>query len=179
MTGSGSGDSASSRRRLGVGLAAAMLLLVATLAALPFVASRPRPAPEVGMTTITGESRSIAGLEGRPVLVSFWSTTCAPCMREMPAKVALHRHYEAAGLVTLAVAMAHDDPRQVAAFAGARRLPFDVVVDTDGALARAFDQTQTTPTKFLIDPQGRIVRVYVGGTDFEDLGRRIEAMLGG
>ena len=172
-------DATSSTRRLGIGLAVAMLLLIAMLAALPFVASRPRPAPEVAMTTIMGETRSIAGLEGRPVLVSFWSTTCTPCMREMPAKTALHRRYEPAGLVTLAVAMAYDDPAQVAAFARARLLPFDVVVDSDGMLAQAFDQTQTTPTKFLIDPQGRIVRIYVGGTDFEDLGQRIEGMLGG
>jgi peroxiredoxin len=166
-------------RRLGIGLAAAMLLLIATLAALPFVASRPRPAPEVAMTTITGEARSIAGLAGRPLLVSFWSTTCTPCMREMPAKAALHRRYGPAGLVTLAIAMAYDDPVQVASFARTRGLPFDVVFDSDASLAQAFDQTQTTPTKFLIDPQARIVRVYVGGTDFEDLGRRIEGMLGG
>jgi peroxiredoxin len=179
MTASGTRRPASSARRLGIGLAAAMLLLIATLAALPFVASRPRPAPEVSMTTITGQSRSIAGLAGRPVLVSFWSTTCTPCMREMSAKSALHRRYEAAGLVTLAIAMAHDDPARVAAFASARLLPFDIVVDADASLAQAFDQTQTTPTKFLIDPQGRIVRVYVGGTDFEDLGLRIEGMLGG
>ncbi len=172
-------DTASSTRRLGIGLAAAMLLLIATLAALPFVASRPRPAPEVAMTTITGESRSVGGLAGRPVLVSFWSTTCAPCMREMPAKTALHRRYQPAGLVTLAIAMAYDDPAQVVAFASSRFLPFDVVVDSDGLLAQTFDQTQTTPTKFLIDPQGRIVRVYVGGTDFDDLARRIESMLGG
>lgn len=172
-------DTASSARRLGIGLAAAMLLLVVTLAALPFVASRPRLAPEVAMTTITGESRSIAGLEGQPVLVSFWSTTCTPCMREMPSKIALHRRYEPAGLTTLAIAMGYDDPRSLADLAAARRLPYDVVWDRDGSLAQAFDQTQTTPTKFLIDPQGRIVRVYVGGTDFEDLARRIEAMLTG
>lgn len=179
MTGPATRDPASGPRRLGIGLAVGMLLLVATLAALPFVASRPRPAPEVGMTTIAGDSRSIAGLAGRPVLVSFWSTTCAPCMREMPAKAALHRRYEAAGLVTLAIAMAHDDAAQVEAIARARLLPYDVVVDADASLAQAFDRTQATPTKFLIDPQGRIVRVYVGGTDFEDLERRIEGMLGG
>lgn len=179
MTRTGTRGPASPARRLGIGLAAAMLLLIATLAALPFVANRPWPAPDVSMTTITGESRSIAGLAGRPVLVSFWSTTCTTCLREMPAMTALHRHYEAAGLVTLAIAMFHDDPAQVAAFSGARQLPFDVVVDADASLAHAFDQTQTTPTTFLIDPQGRIVRVYVGGTDFEDLGRRIESMLGG
>lgn len=166
-------------RRLGIGLAAAMLLLVATLAALPFVASRPRPAPDAAMTTLAGEARSIAALAGRPVLVSFWSVTCTPCMREMPSKIALHRRYEAAGLATLAIAMGYDDPGALADLAAARRLPYDVVWDRDGSLAQAFDQTQTTPTKFLIDPQGRIVRIYVGGTDFEDLGRRIEAMLAG
>jgi peroxiredoxin len=168
-----------SRSKLGVGLAAAGLLLVATLAALPFIASRPRPAPDFVATNLAGEARSLSQLAGRPVLVSFWSTSCTPCMREMPQLIALHRRFESAGLTTLAVAMPYDSPNMVSEFARSRALPFDVVLDPTGGLTRVFNEVQTTPTKFLIDPQGRIVRTYVGFTDFEDLSQRIGAMLGG
>lgn len=177
--GPGDPGSARSGRRGAVILAAVMIGLVALLAALPFVASRPRPAPDVTVTTLAGESRSMAALAGRPVLVSFWSTSCSPCMAEMPAKIALHRRHGPAGLATIAIAMPYDTAEDVRRFAAARQLPFDVVLDETGLLAEVFDQTRTTPTKFLIDPAGRIVRIYVGGTDFADLERRIAAMLAG
>lgn len=163
-------------QRLALVLAAAALLLVAMLAAMPFLASRPRPAPDVTMTTLAGDTRDLASLRGRPVLVSFWSTTCAPCVAETPSLVALHRQHAADGLVTLAVAMPYDRPDLVLNFARTRGLPYDVVLDVKGEVSRAFDDPQATPTKFLIDPNGQIVRTYVGFTDFDDLSRRIAAM---
>lgn len=166
-------------RRIAVGLAAAALLLLAMLAALPIAANRPRPAPDVVMTNVRGEAKSLPELAGRPVLISFWSTTCSPCMAEMPALIALHRRFEPLGLTTLAIAMPYDHPERVLGFARSRALPFDVVIDSDAGVSRAFGGPQSTPTKFLIDPGGRIVRIYVGSTDFEDLSRRIAAMLSG
>ena len=173
-------DSESRRtRRLALGFAIGSMLLVGMLAAMPFLASRPRPAPDFAMTTLQGEVKSLAALAGKPVLVSFWSTTCSPCMAEMPTLIALHRKYERAGLTTLAVAMPYDEPQAVINFARARGLPFDVVLDGNGAVARLFNDPQTTPTKFLIDPNGQIVRTYVGSTRFDDLSQRLAEMLGG
>jgi peroxiredoxin len=166
-------------RRLTVLLALAFLALVGGLAALPFLASQPRPAPDLALATTTGEAPRLASLRGRPVLVSFWSTTCATCLAETPSLIALHQRFEARGLRTFAVAMSHDRPDQVLHFARTRGLPFEIVLDPAGEVARQFNDTQTTPTKFLIDPDGNIVRVYAGFTDFGDLQRRIESMLAG
>ncbi len=170
-------SSARPARRLAFALGAGAFVLVAALAALPFLANRPKPAPQIQLTNIAGEAKSLAQLQGRPVLVSFWSTTCAPCVAEMPALVALHRRHAERGLATFAVAMRYDRPDLVLDFARARGLPFDVVLDFKGEVAREFGDVQVTPTKFLIDAQGRIVRVYVGRTDFDDLERRIAAEL--
>ncbi len=155
------------------------MVLVAALGALPLLASRPTPAPAVTLTNTAGEVKSLAALRGRPVLLSFWSTTCAPCVAEMPALIALHRRHAGRGLTTFAVAMRHDRPDMVLDFARTRGLPFDVVLDFNGEIARDFGDPRVTPTKYLIDAQGRIVRVYVGRTDFEDLERRIAAELAG
>ena len=160
-------------------LALPIVALIAGLAALPFLASQPRPAPELVMTTIGGEVTALSSLRGQPVLVSFWSTSCGTCLTEMPALVALHQRYGPQGLRTFAVAMSHDRLEQVTSFARSRRLPFEIVLDETGAVARGFNDTQVTPTKFLIDGSGTIVRVYAGITDFADLQRRIEGALGG
>jgi peroxiredoxin len=151
--------------------------LIAMLAALPFLASRPRPAPDFAMTTLAGEAKTLETLAGRPVLVSFWSTTCGPCMNEMPSLIAMHRRYAPEGLVTLAVAMAHDRRDEIARVVRSQGMPFDIVHDAEGRLARMFDGTQNTPTKFLIDPNGQIIKIYVGSTHFSDLIERLEGML--
>ena len=166
-------------RKLTVALALAAVVLIGGLAALPFLASQPRPAPDLVMTTIGGEATALSSLRGQPVLVSFWSTSCGTCLTEMPALVALHQRYAPLGLRTFAVAMSHDRPETVRSFARTRGLPFEVVLDESGAVARGFNDTQVTPTKFLIDGSGSIVRVYAGFTDFADLQRRIEGALGG
>ena len=62
-------------------------------------------------------------------------------------------------------------------FARRRQLPFEIALDVQGEVAQAFNRTEVTPTKFLLDPQGNIVRTYVGFTDFPDLQRRVDALL--
>jgi peroxiredoxin len=166
-------------RVLTVALALGVFLLVAALAAIPFLANQPRPAPDVTLVTVGGGSPELSSLRGQPLLISFWSTSCGTCLSEMPAMIALHERYAPRGLRTFAVAMSHDRPEQVLQFARMRGLPFEIVLDETGELARRFNDTQLTPTKFLIDGSGNIVRVYAGFTDFADLQRRVEGVLGG
>ncbi len=164
-------------RWLALGLGLAALVLVAALAALPWLASRPQPAPEVQLQTIAGERTTLGALRGDGVLVSFWSTTCEPCMAEMQDKMALHRELAPRGLKTYAVAMRQDRPDMVIAMAQRLGMPFEIALDLQGDVAKAFNNTEVTPTKFLVDRQGRIIKRYVGSTDFPALKREIEAAL--
>lgn len=116
----------------------------------------PVTAPDVAYTLLDGTAGRTAALRGQVVLVNFWATSCAPCVRAMPALVATHRQFAARGLRTLAVAMQHDAPAAVSHFAQTRQLPFDVVIDNTGAVARAFGGVRATPTTFVIDKRGAI-----------------------
>ena len=62
-------------------------------------------------------------------------------------------------------------------FAQARQLPFKVAIDNTGANAREWGDVKLTPTTFLLDKQGRIVKRYVGTPDFAELHRLIEKLL--
>jgi peroxiredoxin len=134
-------------------------------------------APNVGYTLLDGSTSTTDQLRGKVVLVNFWATDCAPCVREMPQFVAAHERFKARGYETLAVAMSYDPPALVIDFAQRRRLPFGVVIDNTGAFARGFDQVKVTPTSVLINRRGEIVKRFVGEMDFVALDALVEKLL--
>jgi peroxiredoxin len=129
-------------------------------------------------TLLDGVPRHSAALRGQVVLVNFWATTCAICVREMPRIVATHRQFSPRGLQTLAVAMRDDPPALVADYAQSRGLPFGVAIDNTGAIATAFGGVRGTPTSLLLDRSGRIVWRHEGEPDFDALHTRLAALLG-
>ena len=134
-------------------------------------------APNVGYTLLDGSRSTTDQLRGKVVLVNFWATDCAPCVREMPQLVAAHQKFKARGYDTLAVAMRYDPPALVIAFAERRQLPFGVVIDNTGAVAKSFDPVQFTPTSVLINKRGEIVKRFVGELDFVALDALVEKLL--
>ena len=134
-------------------------------------------APEVRFMTLAGESIMTSQLRGKVVLVNFWATTCSVCLREMPQLAATHRYFAGQGLETIAVAMDYDPPNRVKAYADSKALPFKVALDANGLVARGFDNVRATPTTYLIDRRGEIVRRYLGAPDFTALQAQLADLL--
>lgn len=116
-------------------------------------------------------------MRGKVLLVNFWATSCVPCVKEMPRLAELHLRRHREGLETIAVAMRYDPPNHVLRFAERERLPFPVALDPVGEVARLFGDVQLTPTTFVIDRSGRIVRRIVGEPDFAELERLLDRTL--
>ncbi|MFN7835732.1 MAG: TlpA family protein disulfide reductase [Burkholderiaceae bacterium] len=134
-------------------------------------------APEVSFRTITGDVFGTAQYRGKVMLVNFWATNCTTCVKEMPKLVATYRRFQLRGFETVAVAMKYDVPSYVVNFATTRQLPFKVALDLDGEAARQYGGIDATPTTFLIDRQGKILKKYVGEPDFEQLNALIDRAL--
>ena len=135
------------------------------------------PAPQVSYSLLGGQRLDTQGLRGQVVLVNFWATSCSTCVAEMPQIVATFDKYRSRGYQTVAVAMSYDPPAYVANFAESRKLPFGVAIDNTGEIARSFGQVQLTPTSFLINKRGEIVKRYVGAPDFAALHTLVEQLL--
>lgn len=138
---------------------------------------RGQTAPAVPYTLLDGSRHSVTELRGKVVLVNFWATTCATCVKEMPQMVATYNEYKTRGLDFVAVAMSHDPPASVVSYAERKKLPFQVAIDNTGAVARSFGDVEFTPTTFVIDKRGEIVERYVGEPDFAALHTLVERLL--
>lgn len=155
--------------RLAAAIAALVLLGAATTAyALTQRAATP-VAPAVTFATLDGRQIKLQDQRDGVVMVIFWATSCPICMAEMPDLIATYRQYRARGFELFAVAMAYDDPEKVRKFARGKALPFPVVLDPNGSLARAFDNTKVVPTAFLIDKKRNLVSRTLGAIDFAKL----------
>ena len=76
--------------------------------------------PDISLMTIDGEELQLASLQGQPLLVTFWATTCPGCVREIPHLIELYEELAPRGLEIIAVAMDYDPPNRVLAMRKAR-----------------------------------------------------------
>ena len=119
----------------------------------------------------------MADYKGQVLLVNFWATSCTTCVAEMPDIVKTQQKYASRGYDTVAVAMKYDPPAYVANFAQQRQLPLGVAIDNTGAIARDWGDVAITPTSFLVNKEGVIVKRIVGAIDFAQLHAEIEKLL--
>jgi peroxiredoxin len=155
-------------------------LALAAAAPLALAACSKEPnaiAPDLHFTQLDGKALRLSDLKGKVTLVNFWATSCSSCVKEMPELMATHHKFKDKGYDTLAVAMSYDPPAYVMQFAQSRQLPFRVAIDHTGELAKGFGDVQLTPTSFLLDKQGSIVKRYVGAPDFAALHQLIDELL--
>lgn len=124
-----------------------------------------KTAPDVTFTSLTGAKITTKDLRGKVVLVKFWATSCVTCIQQMPDMIETYNKLAAKGYQAIAVAMQYDPPNYVLNYAQSRHLPFIVAIDAHGKIAKAFGDIKLTPTAFLIDKQGHIIKPYLGNYD--------------
>lgn len=161
-------------KKIWIGAIAAAL--VAGGAAL-YVGTSSAAAPDSTFVLLDGTTRKTADLQGKVTLVNFWATSCTTCVAEMPHIISTYDKYKDKGYETLAVAMQYDPPSYVVNYAQTRKLPFKVAIDNTGAVAKAWGDVQLTPTTYIVNKRGQIVKRYVGEPDFAELHRLIEKLL--
>ncbi len=153
------------------------LALLAVAAAAVYLSGPSDRAPSSTFVLLDGSKKTTEDLRGKVTLVNFWATSCTTCVAEMPEMVATHQKYQARGFQTLAVAMSYDPPAYVVNFTETRKLPFLVAIDNTGDVARAWGDVRLTPTTYLVNKRGQVVKRYVGTPDFDEMHLLIEKLL--
>ncbi len=134
-------------------------------------------APQSQFVLLDGSTMTTADLKGKVTLVNFWATTCVTCVKEMPSIIQTYNKYKDQGMETIAVAMSYDPPDWVSNFAASRQLPFKVALDNTGEIARDWGDVKLTPTTYIVNKKGQIVKRYVGEPEFAALHQLLEKLL--
>jgi thiol-disulfide isomerase/thioredoxin len=130
-------------------------------------AAPPEPAPAGYLVTMDRKETSLAVYRGKIVLLNFWATWCAPCVREMPSLLRLHRAMGGDDFTVLAVSEDLKGWRAIAPFLERLNLGgLPVLHDPQGAFARAFGVTGL-PATILIGPTGLILGRMTGPAEWD------------
>jgi cytochrome c biogenesis protein CcmG/thiol:disulfide interchange protein DsbE len=134
-------------------------------------------APDFELRSLDGHSVTLSSMRGKPVLLNFWATWCAPCRVEMPWLVQLNQQYKAQGVQIVGVSL--DDAgadKDVAAFAKDKGVKYDVLFG-NSSVADAYSGVRFMPQSFFIDREGKISKTSIGLTSKNDLEDGIKALL--
>ncbi len=118
------------------------------------------PAPDLRLTSLTGEPAALTDYLGRVVLVNNWATWCPPCRAEMPELLAYYQAHAEQGFVLIAI-NAGESEAEVRAFADAFGLTFPVWLDPEMRALTAF-QNPNLPNSYVIDRDGIVRLAWTG-----------------
>jgi thiol-disulfide isomerase/thioredoxin len=159
-------------RRGAAALALAALLALACRVEEGGPAAAARPAPDFALQDLAGATVSLAALRGKPVVVDFWATWCAPCEFQIPVLNEFHERH-AGQVEVVGVAVDAGGREVVAPYAEERGIRYRVLLG-DEALAQRFGAIGF-PTLFVLRADGAIDSTHMGLVDPGELEAAVEA----
>lgn len=133
------------------------------LAALPkgIIEQNGRPAPALKLNDMDGEAYDIASAKGRWIFVHFWASWCGPCRRELPTIQTLSHQLDSKKWEIVIINTAEDEDT-VFSFVSSVAPDFVPLLDRDGLVTERW-KARGLPSTYLVDPQGHIRYVALGG----------------
>jgi thiol-disulfide isomerase/thioredoxin len=120
-----------------------------------------QPSPPFSLELLTGGKADLAAHKGKDVIVlDFWATWCAPCIRTMPKMDALVKKFADKGVVLYAVNDS-ESRQEIEAFVKERKIDIPIAMDPKGELVTAFG-AEELPVSAIIDKDGVVRAVHYG-----------------
>jgi thiol-disulfide isomerase/thioredoxin len=143
-------------------------------------ATTPKPAtpadmdfPTLKLTTIDGKAWDLAAQRGQWVVVNFWATWCGPCLKEMPELSALDAMREPVEVIGLD----YEDiePAALKAFMQKHPVVYPIAIVDVYDPPRDFEAPRGLPNTYLIAPDGKVAKRFLGPVTAKDIDEAIAA----
>ncbi len=121
------------------------------------------PVPPIVLTDIDGNRYQLDQLQGRAVIVNFWTVGCGSCFFEFPLLQALHQQVGDDVLI-LAVNVS-DLAEETRIMADSLGVTYPMVVDPQGELFITYFGGAVVPTTYVINADGTVYNTFVGPLD--------------
>ncbi|KQQ87452.1 TlpA disulfide reductase family protein [Massilia sp. Leaf139] len=126
---------------------------------------------------LAGKPQAFSQWQGKPLLVNFWATWCAPCVQEMPELSAIAD--KEAGKRFNVIGVGIDSPTAMREFAAKHNIKYPLLVGGMGGtdIAREFGNANGgLPFTVLIGADGQVRKTYLGKLKFDELEADLEAL---
>ena len=142
--------------------------------AKPIAASARKPAPQFSGTTLAGADVSLRQYAGRPVVINFFASWCAPCKAEAPGLARLA--HEFGPKVQMLGISIDDKPPGAKRFVSRYGWSWPIVFEPNDALAYRYGLIGK-PTTIVVDQQGRIAWQHAGKIGSRPVADVLQALL--
>jgi len=128
----------------------------------------PDSIPDLRLPDLSGTPRSLRSFTGRPLIVNFWATWCAPCRHEIPLLRDLRHRYRSDRLEVVGIAI--DFTTAVRDYLRSTPIDYPLLIGEQDGLAAAeqFGMRTVLPFSVFADSQGQIVALKVGELHVEE-----------
>ena len=132
----------------------------------------PQPAPAIDFLDPDGQTINLHAYNGQTVLVNFWATWCAPCIKELPALDALQGDLGGEDFRVLIVSIDRKGLEAAQPFLDDLDIEhLRTAADPKGALARAMKATGL-PTTVILSPEGKVMGRLLGEAEWNSDGAK-------
>jgi thiol-disulfide isomerase/thioredoxin len=139
----------------------------------PGVVQQTVEVPQLQVPTVDGKTYDLASHRGQWVVVNFWATWCAPCLQEMPELSALHAMRSNVEVVGLAYEDIELDEMQ--AFLKEHPVAYPIAIIDTFSPPKDFATPRGLPMTYLIAPDGKVARQFLGPVNAQEIEQAIVA----
>ncbi len=114
-------------------------------------------APDFTLPALDGSTVHLSDYKGKVVLIDFWSTTCDPCLAEMPHLVDLYKANKDKGFVVLAISLDGPESRaQVSSIVHDKEMIFPVLLDEETTVVAQYNPKRELPFSVVVGKDGSV-----------------------